>query len=100
MSDELKPCPFCKGAARIGHGFVNDQLIVEHNRNCILYGRTDFIITAPEKEAHLRQSWNTRAEPVRKVRLPERYGHPETGSFYDVEDVHEALKAAGIEVTQ
>lgn len=39
------------------------------------------------------------AEPVRKFKLPERYGHPETGSFYDVEDVHEALKAAGIEVS-
>ena len=46
-----------------------------------------------------RKAWiASRAEPVRKVRLPEPYGHHVADSFYDVEDVHEALKAAGIEV--
>jgi hypothetical protein len=99
MSEELKPCPFCVGIARVGHGFVNDQLIVEHARNCILRGRTDFIITDPAKEAHLRESWNTRAEPVRKVKLT-LHGHPETGPFYDVDEVKAILKAANIEVAE
>lgn len=39
-----------------------------------------------------------RAEPVRKVQLPERHWHHDVGHFYDSEEVIDALKAANVEI--
>lgn len=96
MSDELKPCPFCGST---GHLRQNQHLAMVTCTACTAEG------PATELGADAITEWNTRAEPVRKVRLPPEItrlygGIPDGAAMYYKDSVIDELKAAGIEVTQ
>ena len=102
MSEELKPlpCPFCR---HVGLGFSCGDTFrwLKYECQCgigsqIRYTLGSDGVDVEETQRRAVEEWNTRAEPVRKVRLP--LPMDGSGMLY-FEDVIAALKAAGIEVT-
>ena len=72
LGQELKPCPFCGGKARIGHSpNCNDFWII--CRECTTYYPKDMSRKYTESEAI--EAWNTRHERTSKRIADEAYRH-------------------------
>jgi hypothetical protein len=117
---ELKPCPFCGGAARIQSNRDWHRLYADHDEGCV-FDADDHMLMYPAQAGYLVQiaeDWNRRAEgaaptaaqaaPVSEpVAYPgiehlttysgqditQNYCLQHEGRFFDVEDVQRAFAA-------
>lgn len=67
MNQELKPCPFCNGAARIESSSLWHDLVCDHDRTCVLDGDTaemSYLAADPTSVARMVEKWNRRALPA------------------------------------
>jgi hypothetical protein len=65
MSEELKPCPFCGGAARIESNRDWHRLYANHSDDCV-FDADDHALMYPAQPGYLieiAEVWNCRATP-------------------------------------
>ncbi|AXH43507.1 Lar family protein [Erwinia phage vB_EhrS_49] len=62
MTEELKPCPFCGGSAKIESNRDWHTLYVDHAINCIIEDCTPQYSSSTENYGLMVKDWNTRAE--------------------------------------
>ena len=69
MSEELKPCPFCGGEARVyryQYGEVTGRLVKKYGVECVQCRMELPIRLGSEHEAAAIAAWNRRVDECRK----------------------------------